>query len=219
MSPEAVKAAADRAEKRAKGEDVGIAKVPIDPPIVRADDVDAAIRDKIKEVVTKKMGRPPKYKPEFARVAAALCRRGATDYELAEEFQVSTVTIWRWQCQHEEFCKACIVEKGVFDERVKRALAQRAVGYSYHTEKVFQFQGAIVRAKVVEHMPADVGAAKHWLANRRPEEFREVQHHEHGQPGDFDRMTDEELDKHIRQEADALARAERSGIAKTSTKH
>lgn len=212
----AVKAAADRAEKRAKGEDVEIAKVPIDPPIIRADDVDAAIRSKIEDVVKAKMGRPPKYKPEFARIAAALCRRGATDYELAEEFEVSTVTIWRWQCQHEEFSRACIVEKGAFDERVKRALAQRAVGYSYHTEKVFQFQGEVVRAKVVEHMPADVGAAKHWLANRRPEEFREVQHHEHGQPGDFDRMTDEELERHI--EAETRALLGKSGSDKTGSK-
>ncbi len=219
VSSEAVKAAADRAEKRAKGEGPEIAKVPIDPPIVKAADVDLAITAKIEELVGKKMGRPPKYKPEFARIAAALCRRGATDYELAEEFEVSTVTIWRWQIQHEEFCKALEVGKGAYDERVKRSLAQRAIGYSYHTEKVFQFQGSIVRAKVVEHIPADVSAAKHWLANRRPEEFREVQHHEHGKPGDFDQMSDAELEQHIKAESAALVGGKPAPQKARSTRH
>src|SRR5687768_16705323 len=49
-------------------------------------------------------GRPSSYRPEFAHIARALCCRGATDYELAEEFDVTTVTIWRWSAKHEEFC-------------------------------------------------------------------------------------------------------------------
>jgi hypothetical protein len=207
----AIRAAADRAEKRANGEEPILAKVEIDPVIVKEADTS--------EGGETRMGRPPKYRPEFARIAAALCRRGATDFELAEEFEVSTVTIWRWQSQHEEFCKALTVEKNSYDDRVKRSLAQRAVGYSYHTEKVFQFQGSIVRAKVVEHVPADIGAAKLWLTNRRPEEFRDLSKVEHGGPGDFDRMTDDELEKHIKSEAKALLGESGSGRSVSKTKH
>jgi hypothetical protein len=169
---------------------------------------------------TTKLGRPTKYKPEFALIAKALCRRGATDYELAEEFGVVTSTIWRWQCQYEDFCKAVETGKGSFDRRIERALAQRAAGYTYHTEKVFQFQGEIIRARVVEHMPADVGAAKLWLTNRDPENWREAtQRIEHGQPGDFDTMSDEDLKNYILSEQEMLQESKRVSRGKPSTKH
>lgn len=129
--------------------------------------------------MSEKIGRPTKYKPEFAAIAAALCKRGATDYELAEEFDVTTSTIWRWQAQHEDFCSALIVGKNTFDDRVIRSLAQRAVGYSFNTEKVFHHQGTITRAEVVEHVPPDPGAAKLWLTNRRSDEWREKTINEH----------------------------------------
>lgn len=114
-----------------------------------------------------KEGRPTKYRPEFARIAKVLCSRGATDAELAEEFEVCTTTIWRWQTKHEEFCNALIVSKGAYDDRVERSMAQRAVGYSYNSEKIFHHQGSITRAKCIEHMPPDPGAGKLWLTNRR----------------------------------------------------
>lgn len=168
------------------------------PEITKEDVVSAVPQD---DENAPKIGRPPKYKKEFALVAAALCRRGATDYELAQEFGVTTVTIWRWTCQHDEFCKAVTEGKGSFDDRIERSVAQRAVGYSYNTEKVFNFQGVIVRADTVEHVPPDMGAAKLWLTNRRPDRWRDVQKHEMGAPGDFDRMSDAELNKYIQQEA------------------
>lgn len=203
-----VKAAADRAEKRAKGEAPKIAKVEIDPVVATAEEIKA------------KMGRPTKYKPEYALVASALCKRGATDAELAEEFDVSTVTIWRWTVAHDDFRKACLSEKAGFDERVVRSLAQRAIGYSYSSEKVFNFQGSIVRAAVTEHVPPDVSAIKHWLANRCPNEWREaVQRQEHGNPGDFGTMSDEELNSYIEAEARELAESRKSVKGKPATKH
>lgn len=209
-----IKAAADRAEKRSKGETPETAKVDIDPTIVKAEMIEAIV-----EEVKAKMGRPTKYKPEYARIAAALCRRGATDFELAEEFEVTTSTIWRWQCQHEEFHSAVREGKSAFDDRIERALAQRAAGYAYHTEKVFQFQGQIVRARTVEHVPADVGAAKLWLTNRRPSDWQEVQKVEHGAAGDFARMTDEELEEHVKAEAAAVGLLQSGGSGKGKTKH
>lgn len=120
-------------------------------------------------------GRPSEYKPEYAEQAAKLCALGATDFELADFFGVNTLTIHRWRHAHDDFCKSVRAGKEMADERVVRSLYQRAVGYSFESEKVYQYQGEIVRGPVVEHVPPDPGAAKLWLTNRRPEDWRDKQ--------------------------------------------
>jgi hypothetical protein len=120
-------------------------------------------------------GRPTDYRPEYAEQAAKLCALGATDFELADFFEVNTATIYRWRNAHEEFCEAVSRGKEKLDERVKRSLYNRAVGYSYESEKVFQFQGEIVRTPITEHVPPDPGAAMNWLKNRQPDEWRDKQ--------------------------------------------
>lgn len=124
-------------------------------------------------------GHPTDYEDEFAEQAEKLCRLGATDYELADFFGVSTRTIYRWKNTQEKFCQAVVVGKEKADERVERALFNRAVGYSFESEKVFQFQGDIVRAETVEHVPPDPGAAMNWLKNRKPADWREKTIMEH----------------------------------------
>ncbi len=118
-------------------------------------------------------GRPTAYKPEFAAIAKAMAKHGATDFDIAEELGVTTVTIWNWRSRHPDFFNALLEGKDAFDDRVERSLAQKAVGYTYHSEKVMQFEGQIVRADVTEHVPPDVGAIKLWLSNRRPEKWRD----------------------------------------------
>lgn len=130
----------------------------------------------------KKMGRPTEYRPEFAEQAAKLCALGATDYELAEFFSVDTVTIYRWKNTRDDFCNAVTCGKEKADERVARALFNRAVGYTFESEKVFQHQGQVVRASTVEHVPPDPSAAKLWLTNRRPDQWRESARLEHTGP-------------------------------------
>lgn len=126
-------------------------------------------------------GRPTKYRPEFANVARVMCSMGATDAELADAFDVTVQTIWRWQSEHQEFCYALKIDKGEYDDRIKRSLAQRALGYTYDAVKIFMPSGADepVYAKYREHVPPDPGAAKIWLCNRRPNEWREKQTVEH----------------------------------------
>ncbi len=112
-------------------------------------------------------GRPPHYRDEFAAQAKKLCMLGATDFELAEFFCVTSRTIYLWKNSHPKFCRAVKAGKLRADERVERALFNRAVGYSYESEKVFHFQGEIVRAPIVEHVVPDPGAALNWLKNRK----------------------------------------------------
>lgn len=195
-----IQAAADRAVKAAKGVDV-LEEIPeVNPAILNPPETAPGI------------GRPPKYKPEFCAVARALCKRGATDWELAREFEVSVSTIHRWYCRYPEFWEAIHTEKAGFDDRIERALAQRAVGYVQRVEKVFQFQGSIIRAETDEHIPGDVGAMKHWLANRKAKEWRDsAMRLEIGQPGDFDQMSDDELQDYIAAEAEQLLKTQPRG--------
>lgn len=124
-------------------------------------------------------GRPVSYRPEFVAQATRYCELGATDFELAKIFGVDTLTIYRWKNTYPDFCKAVQVGKEHADERVARSFFNRAVGYSFESEKVFQHQGAIIRATTVEHVPPDPGAALNWLKNRRPKEWRERKEVEH----------------------------------------
>lgn len=121
------------------------------------------------------MGRPTEYKAEYCQQAADLCARGATDMELADFFEVSVRTIYRWKAEHQEFCQAIAVAKDIADERVERSLYNRAVGYSHDAVKIFMPAGANapVYAPYVEHVAPETGAAMFWLKNRRPEKWRE----------------------------------------------
>lgn len=124
-------------------------------------------------------GRPTGYKKEYAGQARKLCELGATDVDLADFFEVSDRTIYRWASKYDEFCQALKAGKGMADDRVERSLYHKAVGYSFDSEKVFQHQGQIVRAPTREHVPPDTTAAIFWLKNRRKDEWRDKQEHEH----------------------------------------
>lgn len=121
------------------------------------------------------MGRPSKYKPEFADQAAKLCALGATDQEIADFFEVDVRTVYRWKADEEAFCQALKTGKAVADERVERSLYMKAIGYEQDEVKIFmpanspQPVYAPFRAKIAP----DTTAAIFWLKNRRPEEWRD----------------------------------------------
>lgn len=125
------------------------------------------------------IGRPPKYQPSFAAQAAKLCALGATNADLADFFEVSIRTIERWTSEHESFCRALKEAKATADERVERSLYQRAVGYTFDSEKIMSVRGEAVRLPTREHVPPDVTAQIFWLKNRRPAEWRDKQELEH----------------------------------------
>lgn len=151
-----------------------------------------------------KGGRPSAFKPEYVQQAQALCKLGATDAELADFFGVSVRTIYSWQSRYNEFLQALKAGKDEADDRVERSLYHRAIGYEYDAVKIFNAQGEPLIVPYREKCPPDTTAAIFWLKNRRKEKWRDVQQHEHGGVGDFDRMTEEELKQFILQEADTL---------------
>lgn len=147
-------------------------------------------------------GRPSTYKPEYAKMAAAHCKLGATDADLATLFGVTTQCIWLWTSKHPEFGVAARSEKAVFDHKIERSLAQRALGYSVDTEEVKVLAtGKVLRIPVRKHYPPDTVACIFWLKNRQPEQWRDVQRHEHSGRVDLDKTTAEQLLIEIRKEA------------------
>ena len=165
----AAPASAKAGAKRAKGKP-GKAKA---SGRVVATGLDVPKLDNVLKAPEPDNGRPTDYRPEYAATARAMCKLGATDMELAEEFEVKTSTIWRWRSKFPEFCSALLEGKEAFDDRIERSLAQRAAGYTFHSQKVFNYEGGVVRADTIEHIPPDVGACKLWLHNRRPDTWRE----------------------------------------------
>lgn len=131
--------------------------------------------------MTTKVGRPTDYRREFAAQAKKLCLLGATDVELADFFQVSDRTIYRWINEHREFCQALKMGKKACDDRVERSLYHRATGFSHDAVKIFLPAGAkkpvIVPYREVVP-PSDV-ACIFWLKNRRRAEWRDKVETEH----------------------------------------
>ena len=125
-------------------------------------------------------GRPSPYEDEFADQAGKLCQLGATDMEIADFFGVSVRTIYRWKLEHERFCQALKVGKAFADDRIERALFQRAAGYDYVEQqaikiKTEQYVEEVEVVDVQKHAPADTTAQIFWLKNRRPDQWREKQ--------------------------------------------
>lgn len=116
-----------------------------------------------------------KYREEFAQQAEELCTLGATDMELADFFRVDVRTIYNWKHSKPAFFQALRVGKEACDDRVERSLYQRAVGYEQSAVKIFMPAGAEepVYAPFREIITPDIGAAKLWLTNRRPDVWRE----------------------------------------------
>ena len=141
-------------------------------------------------------GRPSSFKKEHVEQARKIYELGATDREVADVLDIAESTLYRWAKDHPEFAEAMKVGKSGADDRVERSLYHKAVGYTYPSEKVFQFQGDIVRTPVTEHVPPDTTACIFWLKNRRKDDWRDRQQHElsgkDGGPIETRNVTDED---------------------------
>jgi transposase-like protein len=158
------------------------------------------------------------------RLAAALCRFGATNCELADALDVSEKTIRRWIIEHAEFAEA--VHRGIFEQfspRVVRSLAQQALGYAVDEEVVkVGKDGELIRYNVRRQYPPNVTACIFWLKNRDPENWRDV--HDHvGEHNNLDKLTSKELLDEIRREVVELGILNTDEIAditkRKGTKH
>lgn len=127
-----------------------------------------------------KIGRPSKYKEEYAEQARKLCLLGATDAELSDFFGVCEKTLNNWKVEHEVFLQSIQRGKILADAEVAEKLYHRALGYSHRAEKIMVVDKRVVRAEYTEHYPPDTPAASLWLRNRQSAKWRDKQEIEHG---------------------------------------
>lgn len=150
-------------------------------------------------------GRPSEYRPEYAELAQRACRLGFTDVELGELFDVDEATINRWKLEHEDFSRALVAGKSPADERVERSLFLSAVGFEYTAEKPMVVDKSVEIVQYRVRVLPNTQAQTFWLKNRRPHLWRDIQQHEIGEAGEFTNVSDEDLAKAMRAEAEALA--------------
>lgn len=120
------------------------------------------------------VGRPTKYSKKLIPQVYELCLLGATDFELAEFFNVSESTLNTWKKKHPEFLESLKTGKDAADAKVAQSLYQRAIGYDAIDTKFASHEGVITDAKeYTKHYPPDVTAAIFWLKNRQSGKWRD----------------------------------------------
>lgn len=107
------------------------------------------------------------------RQARKLALLGATDDEIASFFEITTRQLYNWKHMHPEFAEALRDAKAEADERVERTLYQKAIGYTFNSEKIFCTDGMVTRVPIREHVPPSDTAMIFWLKNRKPAEWRD----------------------------------------------
>jgi hypothetical protein len=124
------------------------------------------------------MARPTDFQVEYIEQARKLCKLGATDQEIADFFEVSARTIYRWKASHDEFCQALKAGKDEADDRVERSLFARANGYEHDEVDIRVIGQEIIQTPIRKFYPPDTTAAIFWLKNRRPGEWRDKRENE-----------------------------------------
>lgn len=119
------------------------------------------------------VGRPSKYKSEYAEQARKLCLLGATDADMANFFDVDESTINNWKNEFPEFLESIKKGKMLADANVADRLYQRAMGYEAPDVDIRVVDGEIVETPMIKHYPPDTPAAIFWLKNRQKDKWRD----------------------------------------------
>lgn len=122
-----------------------------------------------------KLGRPSKYKEEYAEQAYNYCLLGAIDEQLASFFDVSVTTINTWKETYPDFLASIKKGKEQADLEVTQSLKKRASGMKLKKQVVKE--GGIV--EIEDEIPPDTTAMIFWLKNRQPKIWRDKQETEH----------------------------------------
>lgn len=118
-------------------------------------------------------GRPSLYDEDMCLNVLHDHAGAATNRELADALGVSGPTLVKWVSQYPALKAAVAEAKARVDDQIVSALAKRAQGYSVPYEETVDGPKGLTTKSGETHIPADVGAAKFWLTNRRRDEWSE----------------------------------------------
>jgi transcriptional regulator with XRE-family HTH domain len=159
-----------------------------------------------------KVGRPTKYKDDYAEQAYKLCLLGSTDKDMADFFDVSESTLNLWKLEQKEFSESIKRGKSFADANVADRLYQRATGYEHQDTEFASYQGEITDEKqYIKHYPPDTAAAIFWLKNRQKDKWRDKLEQDinlgnkDGEPLQISTLTDAELADQLTKAAILLA--------------
>ena len=109
--------------------------------------------------------------PDHLDQVRAIAMRGLDEEQISELFDISPRQLEAWKEQYPSFADA--LESGYTDAdaAVLSALYQSAVGYTHDEEKIFQWDGEIIRADTIKHYKPDINAIKLGLTNRQRERW------------------------------------------------
>lgn len=113
------------------------------------------------------------FRAEIMEEAHELGLSGATEFEAAGALGIDVRTLRLWKARDPAFAAALQIGKDIADGKVEASLYHLARGYSFQSEKIFQYEGQIIRAATIEHVPPNVSAAIFWLKNRRRDKWRD----------------------------------------------
>lgn len=124
--------------------------------------------------------------PDGLMLLMAWARDGLSNEQIARKCGINPDTLYAWKKRYPEISEALARGKEPVDVEVENALRKLALGYTVPVQKTFKvkrvyFDDRGRRCEAEElavgydevHVPANVNAQKFWLANRKPEAWRE----------------------------------------------
>ena len=124
-------------------------------------------KDKVKIETKLPRGAKPKIEKIDLHQVEKFGEYGFTDVEIADLLGIAKSTLNNYKKKYPEFFESLKRGKEVADEKVVRALFNRATGYSHPDVHVSNYQGVVTVTKIIKHYPPDTGAAIFWLYNRQ----------------------------------------------------
>lgn len=129
----------------------------------------------------RKRGRPSSFNEQLSDKIIELVEKGLTDQQICDIIMIPLSTFSVWKKTKPDFLKSLKIAKNAADQLVEISLYQRARGFTTTEWKVFydKATGKVIKEEVPKHYPPDTTAGIFWLKNRQPEQWRDVQRHEH----------------------------------------
>lgn len=110
------------------------------------------------------------YLPSHEQLVRMIAMIGASDEEIELVYGLGTGTLKKWRENYPGLNKAIEQGRTAADGEVLCSLYKTATGYNYHEEQAVGGRSPVVM-KVQRWYPGQFLAQKHWLANRKRDEW------------------------------------------------